>query len=603
MRRIVWVLLSCLVVLALVLASCGPAADEEEVVTPPGEEEVAPPEKEQAVTEEKEMVTDALGRLVEKPRYGGTFVITYAAGPLVWDERLGPAQSRGWLSPGNETLLVGDWTRGPSGTGEASFLYDDMPRQEHFVGQLAESWEIDAENDTVTFHIRKGVHWHNKPPVYGRELTAYDVASTFINQWNAPMSYTAGSFPAAKFLADPDPAKAITATDKWTVVVKAAPGMLGEVWITTTSYMYIVPPELKEEYGDDIRWSHVCGTGPFFLKDYVADSSILWERNPNYWGKHPLYPQDTMPYLDNVKILIIPDYSTRITALRVGKVDWSQLAWEDAESVIKTNPELIYNKWNPGSGLAMHFRIDNPSSPCYDIRVRQALCMAVDNKEIADTLLGGDADLLNWPVAPLKEFMDMYTPLEELPETVREEFEYHPEKAKQLLAEAGYPDGFKTETYTTTANVDLLSAVNAYWEKIGVELDIKVAEYSIYIGVGIRKSFDDMFIYNLIGYVPFRVPHVLPGHVLNFSGIKDPYIDEMYAKIIGNYFDEPVRRQAVKELALWELQQCIMLQFPIGKNYIFWQPWVKSYNGERMLGKNNLGQYVNYIWLDQELKQ
>jgi hypothetical protein len=112
-----------------------------------------------------------------------------------------------------------------------------------------------------------------------------------------------------------------------------------------------------------------------------------------------------------------------------------------------------------------------------------------------------------------------------------------------------------------------------------------------------------MFIYNLIGYVPFRVPHVLPGHVLNFSGIKDPYIDEMYAKIIGNYFDEPVRRQAVKELALWELQQCIMLQFPIGKNYIFWQPWVKSYNGERMLGKNNLGQYVNYIWLDQELKQ
>lgn len=602
-KKIVWVMLSCLMVVTLVLASCKPAAveKEEKIITGKVVEREEKKEIKKEVTPEKEMVRDSLGRLVEKPKYGGTYVGMVAGGPQLWDERLGH-RSRGWtLIQTNEELLVGNWAKGPTGSGEASFLYDEIPAPAVIMGQLAESWEI-PDNQTLIFHIRKGVHWHNKPPVNGRELTADDVVSTFVNLWNSPRSYLGATFPASRYLAG-EASKAVTAPDKWTVVFKSSPGMLGEVYVMAANYTFIVPPELKKEHGDNIDWMHTCGTGPFILIDYVSESSLLFERNPNYWGKHPLYPQDTMPYLDGVKLLVIPDYSTRITALRTGKIDLLGLAREDAESVIRTNPELKYLKYNPGSGLAVHFRVDQPESPIHDDRVRRALCMAVNKQEIVDEYFGGEAELLNWPIAPLTEFMDMYTPLEKQPEIVREQFEYHPDKARQLLAEAGYPNGFKTSIYTTAVGVDTLSVIKAAWADIGVDLDIQVLEAGTYAGIMYGKRYKDMILGVLLGYSPFRVTHVLPGNFYNYAMLDDPHINETYEKIIENYFNEPVKRQLTKELALYELEnRCIMLQIPVAKAYTFWQPWLKGYSGEIQTGKWKIGDYTRYVWLDQKLK-
>jgi len=161
-KRIVWLMMSCLMVAALLLASCGPAAVEEEVVTP-GEEEVAPSEEEVVVTEEKEMVRDSLGRLVEKPRYGGTFILGLSGDIMAFDEAfIGWGQAVCYsVHLTNEELVTGDWTKGPVGTGEAGWLVDE------FFGHLsvpllAESWEI-PDDETVVFHLRKGVHYAINP--------------------------------------------------------------------------------------------------------------------------------------------------------------------------------------------------------------------------------------------------------------------------------------------------------------------------------------------------------------------------------------------------------------------------------------------------------
>ncbi|GAG28535.1 unnamed protein product, partial [marine sediment metagenome] len=235
------------------------------------------------------------------------------------------------------------------------------------------------------------------------------------------------------------------------------------------------------------------GTGAFILTDYVSGSAATLERNPNYWRKHPLYPEDTIPYIDSIKWLIIPDASTQISALRTGKIDRLTVGWEDVPAVMKTTPELNWSERPPEGSLLIFMRTDKPELPFYDQRVRYALQLGLDNRAIVDDYYEGNAVLVNHPITPMPEFEGMYTPLEELPEAVRELYGYDPEKARQLLAEAGYPDGFTTSIITTTTFVDLLSIVKANWEKIGVTLNIEVKEVAIYTSIGFRRNHKEMY--------------------------------------------------------------------------------------------------------------
>jgi len=132
---------------------------------------------------------------------------------------------------------------------------------------------------------------------------------------------------------------------------------------------------------------------------------------------------------------------------------------------------------------------------------------------------------LAWPIAPCKEFADIYTPLEELPESTRELYEYHPDKAKELLAEAGYPDGFQTEVLCTASWVDLFSIYKDYWAKIGVDLTIKVAESGAYVGAIFGKRHEEMIICVEGIYAPFKLQNLLPGNLSNLSIVDDEHIN------------------------------------------------------------------------------
>ena len=166
MRKVIWLIVSCLMVLSLVLASCGPAEEEEEEATPTptGEEEVTPT----PTGEEEEVVTPS----PDKPKYGGVLTIAWPTGPYYFDEAFGFIYFTTHAFFTNECLTVGDWTRGPAGTNEASWAHIMPPaRMDLVVGALAESWDVSQPGKFI-FHIRKGVRWQNKPPCNGREMDA-----------------------------------------------------------------------------------------------------------------------------------------------------------------------------------------------------------------------------------------------------------------------------------------------------------------------------------------------------------------------------------------------------------------------------------------------
>jgi len=556
-----------------------PAPPEEEVLAPPEEEEVVAPPP-------------------EGPVYGGVLNrVLFRLVPIL-DPAYSPPVGSDIILLTNEELFEGDWTKGPAGTGETRWnllVHFSLPLE---TGCLAESWEM-PDNETLVFHIRQGVRFHNKPPVNGRELVAEDVVFNIKRSFDIPTSFTRRDF------APEDWPTSVTAPDKYTVVVKCPPQSINRLLKEISTVQRIMAPEAGGKYPGDYRgWKDSCGTGPFMLVDYIDASSATLVRNPNYWMKDPLHPENTLPYLDGVKLLIIPDRSTRLAALRTGKIDAHEdLTWEDRDALLKTNPEL---QWAPLANIKftiLGMRVD--TRPFDDIRVRRALAMAIDNQAIVKDYYGGNAEILTWPVMPVEEFKAMFTPLDELPESVRELYEYHPDKARQLLAEAGYPDGFKTEIVCIQMEVDQLSIIKAYWADIGVDLELKVYETPVLRSIFLEQAYKQMACGGGAAAMPGELAETRTGGMgtKNLSIVSDPYIDEKYPELREAMLDWGKTSQIMKEVAPYILENCWYIQPPAPHFFTFWQPWLKGYDGEFSVGYMGIGLWPKYVWLDQELKK
>lgn len=598
-NKTVWLILSCILLLALLLASCRPAVEEKAVPSKEKEKAVVLEEKKEAkeLVAKKELVVHKVG----EPKYGGVFTWSLGGRLLGFDEYTQWQTYTYTIHYTNEELIIGDWAKGPAGTNEAGWLIQGTQFLELSRGALAESWEI-PDTETLIFHIRKGVRFHNKPPVNGREMTADDVVYSLTRMWGI-----GGEKPgihASQTSAANRPVS-ITAPDKWTVVIKCPEGMYEAIFRTSSDYCSIVPQEMIKQYGSMEDWRHSCGTGPFMLVDHVDSASTTLAKNPNYWMKDPVHPENTLPYLDGIKLLIIPDASTQLAAMRTGKVDWlRERTLDDLQSLLATNPDLQYQKYLFHLSYQIYMRVDKPESPFHDIRVRRALAMAIDREAIRDEFYRGNAELLTHPILPVPEFIDMYWPLKELPESTRELYEYHPDKAKQLLAEAGYPNGFKTKIYCIDASVDMLSIIKAYWADVGVDLDMQVNEYVTHLALLTKRQHEELAM-NWAGNAAPLSCHQCRTyeHFLNWSGVDDKRCQEVATKIGEVYFDDVKRHQLLRDFVPYYLDQCWSIETPTPYLYCVWQPWVGGYHGEYSVGLLNTYNFINYIWVDQDIKE
>ena len=221
------------------------------------------------------------------------------------------------------------------------------------------------------------------------------------------------------------------------------------------------------------NWKNANGTGPFELTDYVQGNAATFSKNTLYWDKEIIGGRAyKLPFVDKIVYRTIKDEATMQTALRTGKIDLMEaIRWSAVEELKKSAPALKWKRWVNTGGVFVALRVD--TKPFDDIRVRRALNKAVNKEEIVKSYYGGNAELFAYPMHP--DYVGYYETLDKMPIAAQELFAYNPEKAKALLAEAGYPNGFSFKVQICSCSpdqMDLLPLVAAYLEKVGVKIEI-----------------------------------------------------------------------------------------------------------------------------------
>jgi len=609
--RFIWILVSFLMALSLVIASCSDSQETKDTVVTEdsGDAEVVITETQEGY-EVKTTVQEGY-RDPQEPKYGGTFSFTWYE-PSGFDPYYIFMVSCGALYLVNEELLMGDWTKTPAGTGEAG-IGGFLGYASRLTGQLCESWSM-PDSETLLFNIRQGVYWQDKDPVNGREYDAYDAAWAINHLWETPTG-------AHQMIVAPDERiYGAEALDKWTLEVKCPPQAQGLQAIYTAAWLYQYPKEVVETYGDMQDWRNVVGTGPYILTDYVAGSVLTFDRNPNYWQYDPLHPENQLPYLDKLKWLIINDASTQLAAFRTGQLDTSlgvTVSHEDGEMVLDQHPDMHYVTL-PGADNHLYFRVDKPELPFSDLKVRQALTLAINKEELIEDYYDGFANLLGTPYPPDKAWAPFYTPLEEMPTepftegsacSVQELF-YHSDndvpKAKQLLAEAGYPDGFKCEIICSTpAETDFLSIIKQYFAEVNVDMEISQLETSIINGMRRSRSYEQgIYTASPTASFPYDMHNTRKESFDCFSYYENPVTRAAYEEERQWVMKDDAKYAAVlKEVVPFILEQCVAIWCPLPRTYRMWWPWVQNYHGEFALGCDDEMLIYTYIWMDTEMKQ
>ena len=433
---------------------------------------------------------------------------------------------------------------------------------------LAESW-TQPNDTTFVFKLRKGVRWHNKPPVNGRELTAEDVKYTY------ERFLTLKGNPSRSMLEQVDKVEAL---DRYTVKFTLSEPFAWFLDYLAATVMWIVPREAVEKFGD-LRKAEACiGTGPWMLERYDTNVRLSFVRNPNYFIPG-------LPYADAVEVVVDEDPSSRLAAWVTGKYDFAPEYGQcvrrlDLEPVRRRKPTLQTQDFTVLFGGYTTMKLDR--EPFKDVRVRRALALASNWKENLETNAWSQGHGLPNPAIPaaLREWS---IPIDQLSAEGRRLYEQNIPEAKRLLADAGYPSGIKVPVEATLGwspdYVDGLQVDMKNWKAGGIEAELKSKEFAAFMSTTIFGKFDKMA-HSLRGGTPvpdltFYAAH-MPGQPLNSSGVDDPKLTEMI-RLQRRTYNVNKRREIVYDIQRHLAEQVYYLYDPSVTTVSAWEPYVKNF--------------------------
>ncbi|MBI2908419.1 MAG: ABC transporter substrate-binding protein [Chloroflexi bacterium] len=414
------------------------------------------------------------------------------------------------------------------------------------VPDLATGWQVSPDGKVYTFQLARGAKFHDGTPV-----TAQDVKFSFDRIRN-PQPGMAKS-PRRQQLAA---ATSIDTPDDHTVKIGLSYPQASFVTLMGTLYFAIMPKHIVLEKKNDMR-NTVVGSGPFKFKGYASGVGWELEKNPDYFIKG-------RPYLDGVKGYIIPDSFTRFAALRTRSIVWyAPYPWmsvSQARIIEETLSDKIVVKWafHPAWYGAL-FNVTSP--PWSDVRLRQAMSLAFDRKRMMAIGTEGSG-VVGMAAQPPGEWS---LPEEEMTKTPGYA-KPDTEAAKNLLAEAGFPNGFRADMLvrSTKPHQDAAVLVKDAAAAIGVALNLNVMETAPYFDARTRKAFGIMgggSATTLLDPDNQLGDFYLTRAGMNWTGYSNPSYDELYVKQ-SRALDAMERRKTV-----WEMQRILLRDVTIAIAY------------------------------------
>ena len=394
------------------------------------------------------MVVLCLGLVLAQPQYGGVLRAGMQTDPVGLDPHATQATaSRNMLENVYDTLVMFDSSM-------------------QIVPGLAESWETSEDGLSWTFTLREGVTFHDGSP-----LSAADVVFS-INRIKDPdiASPRAGDFEVVTN---------IEAPDERTVVITLSEPFAPLLSKLAQSLNVIVSEAVATENGNDLN-DAVVGTGPFEFAEYVPQTRLVVERNPDFWGRDA--DGNQLPYLDGIRFEFYPEPTARTTAIQTGNADWIEYVPAPDVEILRAEPEV-----EVVGGLSNNFRtiyLNVTREPFDDKLVRQAVAYAIDEQAVVDVALFGTGGVAaTGTTIPVGQ----YYAIEDSPYNGQDL-----ERARELLAEAGYADGFSFDLYVTST-YDFLRTpaeiIQANLAEIGVTVNIVAEDWSIYLPKVLENDF------------------------------------------------------------------------------------------------------------------
>jgi peptide/nickel transport system substrate-binding protein len=368
---------------------------------------------------------------------------------------------------------------------------------------LAESWK-NVEPNVVEFKLRQGVKFHG-----GREVTAEDVKYTFDRLMDEQLAVPLRSYLGPGF--------STQVVDQYTVRVKNDAVFAPIVSVLADRRpTAIVDREVVEKNGD--LKNADAGSGPFRLVEYTPDVKVILERNGSYWEKD-------LPILDRIEFRIIPEETARVAAIRSGEVDLTVLKDPKNARLLRDDKNISLNDVPSFWRSASPFNIAH--KPLDDVRVRQAVSYAIDRQEIINTVLLGDG-VPTGPLPPGETEWAIPVNDENFPT-----YKYDPDKARQLLKEAG-ADGLKIGIQAAPAyapDIPTAQVLQAQLKKVGIDLQIQQMEWAAVLQAQRDGTFDLNLTFNTNRPDPdtyLSVAHSTSGS--NWGKYSNPKMDELIDK-------------------------------------------------------------------------
>jgi peptide/nickel transport system substrate-binding protein len=347
------------------------------------------------------------------------------------------------------------------------------PENTEVVPGLAESWTVSGDRKTYTFKLRKGVKFHD-----GTEFQANDVVFSLARQFKADHPYhnVEGAYQYWNSMSMSEIVNDVRSIDDYTVAIDLKRPNAPFLSNLAMNFCAIVSPEAVEKHGTDYP-RHPVGTGPFRFVQWIKDDRVVLERNGDYWGPKP--------ELERLIFKSIPENMARLIALRKGEIDGMDNLVPDFIADIQEQSDLELLS-QPGMNVGyLAMNMDRP--PFDNQAVRRAINHAINKKSLVDNMYQGLALPAVNPIPPT--LWSYHHGING--------YDYNPERSRELLKEAGFPDGFQTTLWAMPVPrpympqpLKIAQAIQADLEAVGVRAEIKSFEWGTYLDKVSRGQHD-----------------------------------------------------------------------------------------------------------------